>query len=362
MEPVNNTLESRLLVKSKRHPGNIDNRKGRFSSILNAYTDSGSSGNTGKVLNARTAAFPQAAKQSIIPDQISKKAGIAAYTRQEKVYFRETLYTDIAKYKEDQLLSNPGGDNYPVDRQSKISAAKNREGFMARVGKDLSGAFGNIKNFFSNLVSGAKFHYRDKDNQIKEAQKTGLLTSVGNFFKGLGSAVSFGKWRPDGEAEPRGFAKRCGFVFNKIKEAFLGDLACGVGGSTINMGEDILLAGWNLAETIPDATIGNLEEGRKLTTAVFDNGQVILDGITDVLPLGEGWQRAHAMDLKKSELPLVKNLNMPEQGSDDPRWRYVRNTPFRKAIETVGSLISDVLSLRILGQWKFPDENRHHKN
>jgi hypothetical protein len=41
---------------------------------------------------------------------------------------------------------------------------------------------------------------------------------------------------------------------------------------------------------------------------------------------------------------------MPEQYSEDARWRYVRNTPFRKSIETVGALLADVAALALIGQ------------
>ena len=44
-------------------------------------------------------------------------------------------------------------------------------------------------------------------------------------------------------------------------------------------------------------------------------------------------------------LPVYYNLNTSEQNIDDPRWATVRNTPFRKTIESVGALISDAAML-----------------
>jgi len=84
---------------------------------------------------------------------------------------------------------------------------------------------------------------------------------------------------------------------------------------------------------VPDATIGNFKTGRELTTQVFDNGQVLMDYATDVLPSGEAWVRVHSLDLKSLRPPLMHNAQMPERSSGDKRWAYVRNTPFRKMIE-----------------------------
>ncbi|MFH1490537.1 MAG: hypothetical protein ABII06_16640, partial [Pseudomonadota bacterium] len=209
---------------------------------------------------------------------------------------------------------------------------------------------------------GAKTHYRDENNEIQETQKRGFIGSLVDFVKDLGSALSFGAWRPDGEEEPRGFGRRIGFFFSKVKEAVFGDLIQGVSGSVIDMGEDLLFAGWNFAETLPDATLGNFEAGRKATTAVFDNGQVVMDYLTDILPSGEAWARVHSpdlKDLKKMELPIYHNIRRPERTTGDDRWQFIRNTPFRKTIETVGSLMMDILSLDVLGQIRlFSDEKK----
>ena len=233
-----------------------------------------------------------------------------------------------------------------------------QKSFWGRVGKDIKDAFGNIKNFFGNLLFGSQIHYRDENGQIQEARQPGLAGSIKDFFQDLGSALSFGAWRPDGEAAPQGFGERAGFFFSKLKEAVFGDLVQGVTGSVVRMGEDLALAGWNLAETVPDATIGHFEAGRKATTAVFDNGQVAIDYLTDVLPGGEASIRVHSPDLENLEAPVLHNLNMPERNPDDTRWRYIRNTPFRKALETAGSIVFDVLTLKFLGDLHLFGEKR----
>lgn len=288
-----------------------------------------------------------------------KIAAAAAYRKHQGAGSFPDPMSDLQKYKDDQLLSNPGGDHYDLNGGKVMPDLKEQKSFWGRLKKDVTDAFSNIKNCFQNFLFGSKIYYRDADNQIKEGRQRGLLGSVVDFFKDLGSAFTFGAWRPDGEEEPRGFVKRVGFFFSKVKEALFGDLIQGASGSVIHMGEDLLFAGWNLVETIPDATIGNFEAGRKLTTHVFDNGQVVLDYLTDILPSGEAWMRVHSPDLKSFKPPLIHNACMPERATDDERWAYVRNTPFRKTIETIGSLLGDVLSLKLLGQLSLFGEKRH---
>ncbi len=269
------------------------------------------------------------------------------------------VLSDVAKYKDDQLLSNPGGDHYDLDRKRVVDDTSGQRSFWGRVGKDLKDAFANAKNFFGNLLFGSKMHYRDENGQIQETRQRGLVGSVVDFFQDLGSALSFGAYRPDGEDAPEGFGERIGFFFSKLKEAIFGDLVQGVAGSVVHMAEDLLFAGWNLVETVPDATIGNFEAGRKATTAVFDNGQVALDYLTDIIPGGEASIRVHSPDLKNRKAPVWNNLSMPERNPDDVRWKFVRNTPFRKAIETVGSIAFDILSLKFLGDLHVFGEERN---
>jgi hypothetical protein len=287
------------------------------------------------------------------------KSVAGAYGKQAPAAPPSDPLSDAAKYKDEQLLSNPGGDHYDLEKNRHEADPAWQKSFWGRVGKDLKDAVGNIRNFFGNLLYGAKIHYRDENGQVQEARQRGLLGSVKDFFLDLGSALSFGAWRPDGEAAPQGLGERVGFFFSKLKEAVFGDLIQGATGSVVRMGEDLLLAGWNLAETVPDATIGHFEAGRKATTAVFDNGQVAIDYLTDVLPGGEASVRVHSSDLENLEAPLLHNLNTPERNADDPRWKYVRNTPFRKALETAGSVVFDVLTLKFLGDLHVIGEDRN---
>ena len=192
---------------------------------------------------------------------------------------------------------------------------------------------------------GSKVHYRDEDNQIKEGTQRGLIGTCVDFVKDLGSALTFGLWHPGDEKGPEGFTERISYVGTKLKHAVLGDLVEGIPQSLNHMGKNIVLAGLNLVQVLPDSTIGNLEEGRKLTTTVFDNGQVMVEYLTDIIPTGDAWFRVHASSLKDLEAPILYNLKMPEYVKGDNRWQYVRNTPFRKTIETVGSLLADIASI-----------------
>jgi hypothetical protein len=293
---------------------------------------------------------------------VSNSKAIAAYKKHENLTVENAELSNLQKYKDDQLLSNPGGDHYYLEKKEVVPDLKEQESFLGRVGKDFSDAFGNLKNFFQNLLFGAKIRYRDEDNQIQEDRQRGLVGSMVDVFKDLGSALSFGMWRPDGEQEPLGFGDRLGFSFSKMKEAIFGDLIQGVGGSAIRMGEDLIFAGWNLLESIPDSTLGNFQTGKKLTTAFFDNGQVVLDYLTDILPTGDAWVRVHSPNLKELKPPILHNINMPERQTEDVGWRYVRNTPFRKAIETVGSILVDILTFKFLGHSKVFSDERHEKS
>ena len=328
-----------------------------FQSMLDrepiTYFDHG----TGVVPAVRS--FEPAIGQEMTFNSAPKAEAFAAYQKQLS---QTAQVDDWEKYKDDQLLSNPGGDHYYLDEKKVVSNPEDQKSFWGRIKKDLSDAFSNVKNFFKNLFFGAKKLYRDENNQIQEAKQRGLIGSVVDFFKDLGSALSFGAWRPDGEEEPQGVVKRIGFFFSKMKEAIFGDLVQGVSGSIIHMGEDLLLAGWNLVEVVPDATIGNFEAGRKLTTVIFDNGQVAIDYLTDILPTGEAWLRVHAFDLKDLSAPILYNIKMPEHYKKDVRWQHVRNTPFRKTIETIGSLLADVFVFKLFGESTSLSQERHERN
>ena len=238
----------------------------------------------------------------------SKRDAIAAYKNVQNQYVYSCKISDLSKYKDDQLLSNPGGDHYYLEQKKVDPHSKIQDSFWGRIGKDFSDAFSNVKNFFKDLLLGSRIKYRDENNRIQEARQRGLIGSVVDFIKGVGSALSFGLWRPNGEKEPRGFLERIGYFFTNVKQAVFGDLVQGAGRSLIHVGEDLLFAGWNLIEVIPDATVGNFHKGRKLITKLFDNGQVVLDYITDILPFGDAWQRVHATNLKDFSLYCPQKL------------------------------------------------------
>lgn len=289
----------------------------------------------------------------------SANRAVSAYRAQEDLPVAPKEMSGIEKYKDDQLLLHPGGDHYYLERKEVVENPVEQKSFLGRIGKDLSDAWANVTNLFHDGLYGARVYARDEEGNIQETRRPGLLGSVVDFFKDLGSACTFGAWRPDGEEPPKGFLKRAGFSLSKTKEAFFGDLLQGVAASVVHMGKDLLFAGWNTLEVVPDATIGNVEPGRKLTSEVFDDGQVVLDYLTDIVPFGDGWVRVHSMDLPDLEPPVLQNLQKEERSTNDLRWKGVRNTSFRKSIETVGSLLADLLALKLLGHVKiFSGEKR----
>ncbi len=308
-------------------------------------------------LNQGISPSPYPSKAASAPP--SEATAAAAYEKQGSP--GEAL-TDWEKYKDDQLLSNPGGDYYDLKKGTFDADTHIHQSFWDRIGKDLSDVWGNVTSFFENIFMGAETHYRDENNQIQRERERGILGSVVDFFTDLGSAFSFGLWRPDGEAEPEGFLERAGFFLSKMKEAIFGDLIQGASGSAIRAGENVVLAGWNLLEVVPDATLGNWDEGRKLTTTFFDNGQVIIDYMTDIIPTGEAWLRVHALnleDIKDPKAPVLYNIEMPERFEGDVRWSRVRNTPFRKTIETIGSLLADIAAVKVIGDMNWSSERKH---
>jgi len=283
---------------------------------------------------------------------------LASYEQQGGLIDKVKPVSGWEIYKDDQLLRNPGGDRYNTQDARVCPHPEKQEHFAVRIGKDLSDAVGNIKNFFQNLFMGSKILYRDESNQIMEGRQKGLFRSIGDFFKNLGSALTFGFLRTGDEEAPRGVAGRIGYSFSKLRQALLGDLVGGVSGSINHMGKNLLLAGWNLIEVIPDATIGGFDSGRKLTTSVFDNGQVLVEYLTDVVPTGDAWFRVHASSLEKLKPPVLYNLSLPERYPQDIRWQTIRNTRFRKTIETIGALLADAAAMALAGQTGSSDSNR----
>jgi hypothetical protein len=206
---------------------------------------------------------------------------------------------------------------------------------------------------------GTTILHRNEKNEIQEGHQRGLLETVQDFFKDLGSALSFGAYHPDRTEAPQGFMKRLCYSASKLKDAVLGDVLEGIPSSVNHMGQNIILSGWHLAEVLPDALTGGFESGQKLTTTIFDNGHVMIEYLTDIAPAGDAWLRVHAANLKELRPPILYNIKMPEYFSGDTRWEYVRNTPFRKSIETVGSLLADACFIGFFGETAFSSNRRH---
>ena len=268
-----------------------------------------------------------------------------AYTLNKKLEMRQkpSVLQQYKLYKEDQLLSNPGGDNFFLNRTSGvIDNDYDHSKFSRRVGKDLADAGSNLLNMVKDMGIGAKIRYMDNHGEIREERKVGFVATLGNFFKNIISGLTLGAYTPEGDIRPHGGADRTKHLFKKIfRDAIVGDIVMGVSRSMIYVGEDMILAGLNSIEVIPDATIGNFEVGRKVTTSIFDNTQVVVDFMTDVLPGGEASGRTRSFRLAKGlkGLPIINNITTDENGAVELNWKYVRNTKFRKVIETVTSLI-----------------------
>ncbi len=262
----------------------------------------------------------------------------ALYSDTKKEASSTSLKDQLKKYKEDQLLSKPGGDNFTINNDNGVDQSK----FTKRVGKDLKDANENFKNIFKDIGTGATIKYVDKDGNIKEGKKVGFAGTIVNFFKDMASGITFGKYTPEGEDAPDNALEATKHFFKKIfVDALFKDAVVGIPRSAIHVGEDAVFACINLAETIPDATIGNCKVGQMVTTEFFDDTQVFIDFVTDVIPMGEAGSRTRAFTLKKGlkGLPIVYNITSPEQGVDDENWKYVRNTPLRKTIESVATFI-----------------------
>ncbi|MFQ5964170.1 MAG: hypothetical protein ACE5KZ_07795 [Candidatus Scalinduaceae bacterium] len=256
---------------------------------------------------------------------------------------KSSVLRQYTVYREDQLLSNPGGDNFFVNKSSDvIDNNYDHSRFSKRIGKDLKDTGSNLLNVVQDIGMGAKIKYVDNHGKIKEGRKVGLVKTFSSFFKNVASGLTFGVYTREGEAKPNGGIGRVKHLFKKIlKDAVVEDIVKGVPKSIIHVGEDVMFAGLNSIEIIPDATIGNFKAGRKATTKIFDNVQVALDFATDVMPGGEASGRTRSFKLAKGlkGLPIINNITMPEKEIKEPDWKYVRNTNFRKVIETISSLV-----------------------
>ena len=163
---------------------------------------------------------------------------------------------------------------------------------------------------------GATMKYVDKDGRIQEAKKGGIYWHTGQIFKDAASGVTLGKYTSDGEKSPDTALDTTKHFFKKVfVDALLKDVIIGIPRSAVHVAEDVAFAAINLAEAVPDATIGNSRIGQKITTEVFDDTQVLVDFVTDVIPTGEASSRTRAFSFKKGikGLPLVHNITEPEK-------------------------------------------------
>ncbi|MCB1196347.1 hypothetical protein KDK77_09190 [bacterium] len=255
-----------------------------------------------------------------------------------------SLKQQIKLYKEDQFLAHPGSDNYFI-RNGKIEydTAYEHSDFSKRIGKDITDALLNFNNAILDSLFGAKFRYVDQNGSLQEGKKDGLLGALGKFTKNMFEGIYA---KPDTNNPTPNAMDKIVYSGKKILIDGIGkNLFIDVPHSMIDITEDLFIGTLNAFEIVPDATIGNFEAGRKLTTKIFDNGQLAINYISDVLPTGEAWLRVHSFgtDATNRNLPVLFNIKSPQQGLDDIRWESIRNTPFRKAIETVGSIAANFL-------------------
>ncbi|MDN3515750.1 MAG: hypothetical protein NG747_15300 [Candidatus Brocadia sp.] len=267
----------------------------------------------------------------------------ALYSDSKKSTLSIELKEQFKKYKEDQLLSNPGGDHFNLDKDTDaIDYNNDQSKFNVRVGKDLKDAGENFINIFKDMGPGATFKYVDKDGCIQEGKKVGFGGTMVNFLKDMASGVTLGKYPLVGENPPDNALEATKHFFKKIfVDAILRDMVVGMPRSAIHVGENVVFTCINLAEIVPDATIGNYKAGRETVTEVFDDTQVLVDFVTDIIPTAEAGSRTRAFTFKKGlrGLPIINNITTPEQGAKEENWKYVRNTPLRKVVESMATLI-----------------------
>lgn len=253
------------------------------------------------------------------------------------------LKEQFKKYKEDQLLSNPGGDYFNLDKDVDVMDYNSDQSkFLVRVGKDFKDVGENFINIIKDIGHGASFKYIDEEGRIQNGKKVGVVGAVVDFFKDIASGITLGKYTPKGENTPGNAMEATKHFFKKIfVDAIFKDMVVGIPRSAIHVGENAIFICINLAEIVPDATIGNFKKGQVITTEIFDDAQVFVDFITDVIPMGEAGSRTRAFTFKKGirGFPVVNNITSPERGIKDENWRYVRNTPLRKTIESMAMLV-----------------------
>ena len=254
------------------------------------------------------------------------------------------IIKQMQMYAEDQLLKNPGGDYYVYENGNMVHDPDyDHSDFGKRVGKDVSDAVENVKGVFKSLLDGDDYHYIDEEGKIQKARKTGLVKHLENFVGNCFDALGIGK--DENVEDTRSFIEKIGDAGKKVFiDGIVKNVVLGVPQSMLDAGQNFFSAMLNTLEVVPDATIGNFDIGRKITTTVFDNAQVAINYISDVAPTGEAWLRVQAAGSKDHglKLPLLYNLRTPQEGMKDMRWAHVRNTDFRKIIETVGTIFTGI--------------------
>jgi len=273
----------------------------------------------------------------------------------------------VSKYVEDQMLS---------ERNVPESIYNTKKGIGNRLGNDFKDAGRNLENLFGDIFFGAKKNYVVEDGSVKTTKKSkGVLGSV---FDGIKNIVYEG---------PKNIVK--GEVGTGLKNMFW-DGTIGMVGNTLQAGGNIIDDGVGFAvngviEPTFDLTIGNLHSN--LSSVPSDALQTIVDFSTDIIPGNEAWMRVHdplemvkdspseeseikkvgekvensnseKSENKKHEnpieeryklnltWPIVNNWKTPEFAIEGDNLRNtVRNTKFRKIIETSGSLAADLLVL-----------------
>ena len=94
-----------------------------------------------------------------------------------------SFWEQIQRYKEEQLLSNPGGDSVEWQEEGVSMACRpDVTPFWKRIGKDLKDTAANLVNLWKDIGSGAAFNYFTKNGEIHHAKNRGLLKIAGNFF------------------------------------------------------------------------------------------------------------------------------------------------------------------------------------
>lgn len=150
-----------------------------------------------------------------------------------------TFKNQFQKYKEDQLLSNPGGDHFKLNKDTGvINYREDQSQFTSRIGKDIKDAGENFINIFKDLGTGAPFKYIDKDGLIQEGKKAGLGGTLVDFFKDMASGMTLGKYTPNGEKSPANAREATKHFFKKIfVDALFKDMVVGVPRSAIHVSE-----------------------------------------------------------------------------------------------------------------------------